>query len=94
MSAGFKCSITCEQNTPSNSFSTSNDVPSFQSNPAPAPQQTNTWTPAPVVNTPPQPQVSSSEIFGLLEKLADLHAKGILTDAEYETKKAEMLKRL
>ena len=93
------------QNTPSNSFSTANAAPSFQSNPAPAPQPTNTWTPAPTVNEPlpatpspspaaPQPQVSSNEIFGLLEKLADLHAKGILTDAEYEGKKAEMLKRL
>lgn len=80
------------QNAPSSSF-------------APAPQQTNTWTPSPAVNEPTpaspspapatlQPQVSSNEIFSLLEKLADLHGKGILTDAEYETKKAEMLKRL
>jgi Short C-terminal domain len=70
---------------------------------SPAPQQTNTWTPYPSASeplpaspspAPAQPQVSSNEIFSLLEKLADLHTKGILTDAEYETKKAEMLKRL
>jgi hypothetical protein len=83
------------QNAPSSSFP--------QNNPAPAPQQANTWTPSPAVSEPlpaspspatPQPHVSSNEIFSLLEKLADLHTKGILTDAEYETKKVEMLKRL
>lgn len=91
------------QNTSNTSFSTSASAP--QNSPAPAPQQTNTWSPAPVINTPVpatpsapahtvQPHVSSNEIFSLLEKLADLHGKGILTDTEYETKKAEMLKRL
>jgi Short C-terminal domain len=37
---------------------------------------------------------SSDEIFALLEKLADLHKKGILTDSEYEAKKADLLERL
>ncbi|MEV8467164.1 SHOCT domain-containing protein [Fluviibacterium sp. DFM31] len=36
----------------------------------------------------------SSEIFSLIEQLASLHDKGILTDAEFETKKAELLARL
>ncbi|MFA5958190.1 SHOCT domain-containing protein [Hyphomicrobium sp.] len=34
------------------------------------------------------------EIFSLIEKLADLHKKGILTDSEYESKKGELLGRL
>jgi len=34
------------------------------------------------------------EIFSLIEKLADLHKKGILTDSEYESKKSELLGRL
>ncbi|MCF7971939.1 MAG: SHOCT domain-containing protein [Methylococcaceae bacterium] len=35
-----------------------------------------------------------SDIFSALEKLANLKQKGILTDAEYSTKKAELLSRL
>ncbi len=34
------------------------------------------------------------EIMGLLEKLADLKAKGILTAEEFDAKKAELLKKL
>lgn len=34
------------------------------------------------------------EIFSLIEKLAALHNKGILTDSEYESKKSELLGRL
>lgn len=34
------------------------------------------------------------EIFSLIEKLAALHDKGILTDSEYESKKSELLGRL
>ena len=45
----------------------------------------------PAVGTRPVP---TEEIFSLIEKLADLHAKGILTDSEFETKKAELLSRL
>ncbi|MEO1207887.1 MAG: SHOCT domain-containing protein [Pseudomonadota bacterium] len=64
-------------------------------------------TPAPVAEAPDltplhEPPVEqgqpaahgSDEIFELIEKVSDLHAKGILTDAEYETKKAELLGRL
>ncbi|MEO1204942.1 MAG: SHOCT domain-containing protein [Pseudomonadota bacterium] len=42
----------------------------------------------------PMPIASSDEIFTLIEKLADLRGKGVLTDAEFETKKAELLARL
>jgi hypothetical protein len=38
--------------------------------------------------------MSSDEVLSLIEKVADLHAKGILTDAEFEAKKAELLSRL
>lgn len=36
----------------------------------------------------------SDEIFGFLEKLAALHAKGILTDEEYIDKKRDLLSRI
>ncbi|MEI6067559.1 MAG: SHOCT domain-containing protein [Methylococcaceae bacterium] len=54
--------------------------------------------PAPVfvqpspVNT--QELIQDSDIFGALEKLANLKDKGILTDSEYSAKKAELLARL
>jgi len=35
-----------------------------------------------------------ADIFAALEKLANLNQKGILTDNEYSTKKAELLSRL
>ncbi len=35
-----------------------------------------------------------ADIFAKIERLAALHAKGILTDAEYQTKKAELLARI
>lgn len=37
---------------------------------------------------------SAADILALIEKLGDLHAKGILTAAEFETKKTELLARL
>jgi len=39
-------------------------------------------------------QAQPDEIFLLIEKLADLHKKGILTDSEYESKKGELLSLL
>ncbi|MGZ8136138.1 MAG: SHOCT domain-containing protein [Methylococcaceae bacterium] len=52
--------------------------------------------PAPVYNdavsTPSSTQ--EADIFAALEKLADLKNKGILTDNEYNAKKAELLARL
>ncbi|HEX2732875.1 MAG TPA: SHOCT domain-containing protein [Polyangiaceae bacterium] len=43
--------------------------------------------------TPPPP-TSSADVLTALEKLGDLKAKGVLTDAEFATKKAELLSRL
>lgn len=39
-------------------------------------------------------QQSPQEVTALLEKLGDLKAKGILTDEEFNAKKAELLKKL
>jgi hypothetical protein len=38
--------------------------------------------------------VKPDDVMGLLEKLGELKAKGILTDEEFSTKKAELLKKL
>jgi hypothetical protein len=40
------------------------------------------------------PTESGLDVFTLLEKLAELHKKGILTDEEFSTKKADLLGRL
>ena len=40
------------------------------------------------------PDAGSPDIFGAIERLAGLHAKGLLTDTEFSTKKAELLARL
>ncbi|WP_072807075.1 SHOCT domain-containing protein [Rhodococcoides yunnanense] len=68
----------------------------------PAPQAQN---PVPQAQNPasqvqnPAPQVQNSpsdigEITSSIEALASLHSKGILTDDEFFTKKAELLKRI
>ena len=38
--------------------------------------------------------VRPDEVMATLEKLADLKAKGLLTQEEFDTKKAELLKKL
>jgi membrane protease subunit (stomatin/prohibitin family) len=38
--------------------------------------------------------IRPDEIMATIEKLAELKAKGILTDEEFSTKKAELLKKL
>ena len=58
--------------------------------PAPEiPQQQPAQAPA-----PQSPSINTDEIFSLIEKLADLHSKGILSDNDYEAKKADLLSRL
>ncbi|NOS89706.1 MAG: SHOCT domain-containing protein [Methylococcaceae bacterium] len=57
----------------------------------------NTSTPAPLAPPNQHAPAAASEaeaIFSALEKLASLKDKGILTDDEYSTKKAELLARL
>jgi hypothetical protein len=45
----------------------------------------------------PQPSRAAGghdDILAAIERLAELHARGILTEAEFSTKKAELLARL
>ena len=50
--------------------------------------------PAPAVQTVPAATVSPDEIVATLEKLHGLVEKGILSQAEFDAKKAELLKKL
>jgi hypothetical protein len=52
--------------------------------------------PAPPVSTPPPTPDGGggADIFALIERLAELRAKGILGEEEFATKKAELLSRL
>ena len=43
---------------------------------------------------PKASQVPSDDIFSTLERLAELHKKGVLTDDEFDGKKAELLARI
>jgi hypothetical protein len=43
---------------------------------------------------PTSSQVSSEDIFATLERLAELHKSGVLTDEEFAAKKAELLARI
>jgi hypothetical protein len=61
------------------------------------------WTSAPNGAIPvPPPSVpadepirsSENDVFVLIERLADLHAKGILSSEEFAAKKAELLSRI
>ena len=56
--------------------------------PVPAPMQNSMA----YANTPPD--AGGGDTFAAIERLAGLHAKGMLTDAEYSAKKAELLARL
>ena len=58
-----------------------------------APPQPQSFTPQPQAFGTPQP-LGQNEVISAIEKLADLHAKGILSDQEFSTKKAELLNRL
>lgn len=51
--------------------------------------QQQPYAPAPPVSTP-----SQAEIFSSLERLAQLHQSGVLSEDEFKTKKAELLSRL
>lgn len=46
------------------------------------------------VSDPVQSSTDEADIFAKIERLAALHQKGILTDQEYQTKKAELLARI
>lgn len=70
-----------------------NNLPviSIDNNPV-QPQSAPVYTNNEVVNT--QPINLEGDIFATLEKLADLKSKGIVTENEYNAKKAELLSRL
>ncbi|MCC8929829.1 SHOCT domain-containing protein [Rhodococcus sp. I2R] len=59
----------------------------------PAPQQTFSQ-PAPQASGSSEGSMSLDEVTSAIEALASLHNKGILTDAEFETKKAQLLGRI
>jgi hypothetical protein len=58
--------------------------------PAPAHAPTQTWA----VQNPPLASSADADVFATLERLADLARKGVLTDTEFQAKKAELLSRL
>lgn len=71
--------------------------------PTPAPQYpthpavAQTWTPSPPAAASSGPGAGSgngNDIFATIERLAELRAKGILSDDEFAAKKAELLGRL
>lgn len=65
--------------------------PSF-AEPAPVAAQSTDWVPAAAPDT--APDTSDDAIFARIERLADLHQKGILTADEFNAKKTELLARL
>ena len=77
--------------------------------PEPAPMQSPAFAPAPYQPAPPQwtqPQPSPAqfsgstsaqshdEILATLERLSDLHQRGVLSEAEFQAKKSDLLARL
>jgi Short C-terminal domain len=72
-----------------------------------APQQASQWAPEPVPqwqapdayapqaqSAPPAGGGSSGDPLAQLERVAELHRKGVLSDAEFSAKKAELLSRI
>jgi membrane protease subunit (stomatin/prohibitin family) len=49
---------------------------------------------AAVAAAAPVSEISANDVMATLEKLGDLKAKGILTQDEFDAKKAELLKKL
>jgi hypothetical protein len=73
-------------NSNSNSNSNWNAPP-----PPPFQPQTQAWSNSNSAAASPQ---NHDEILGTLERLSDLHKKGILSEDEFRTKKADLLSRL
>lgn len=59
---------------------------------APPPTVSPAGSASPIPATPPSG--GEGDVFALIERLADLHAKGILSAEEFATKKTELLSRL
>lgn len=62
-------------------------IPASAASPIPSP------TPSPAPSAAPD-RSSADDVLATIERLADLHARGVLTEAEFATKKAELLARL
>ncbi len=60
----------------------------------PAPLQESRYAPSPAPQSHASAGRSSSDILAAIERLGDLHNKGVLTDAEFQTKKADLLAQL
>jgi len=58
----------------------------------PKPTTSSAVAPSPAVSS--TSSANESDVFSSLERIGDLHAKGILTDEEFAQKKAELLQRL
>jgi putative oligomerization/nucleic acid binding protein len=50
--------------------------------------------PAPLPAAPQSGSTATTDVFAAIEKLAELHSRGILSDNEFSSKKAELLSRL
>ncbi|SEP38718.1 Short C-terminal domain-containing protein [Methylobacterium sp. ap11] len=68
---------------------------------APGPAETSASRPMPVRETAPEAVSSASpaagsggDVFGTIERLSELHRRGVLTEAEFAAKKTELLARL
>ncbi len=61
---------------------------------APAQPTTAARTAEPKATPQPKPTGSSDQILEEIRKLGELHAAGVLTDVEFETKKTELLARI
>jgi hypothetical protein len=60
----------------------------------PAPEFIQASAPTPPSNMPPQTKRTPEEILSAIEGLGELHRRGVLSDAEFQAKKAELLAQL
>ena len=61
---------------------------------APAPPPAPSYAPPPAPPNHGGAGRGAQDILSAIERLGDLHSKGVLTDAEFQTKKAELLAQL
>jgi hypothetical protein len=69
-------------------------APATQPPPAPAPAAAPEPVSAPAPAPAPAPTATAEDATASLERLADLRTRGVITDAEFEAKKAELLGRI
>ncbi|WP_424930380.1 SHOCT domain-containing protein [Amaricoccus tamworthensis] len=71
-----------------------NDEPEVVSTATVADVPTDVTAPAPATPQETPSRSDEEDVFAKLERIASLHQKGILTDSEFESKKAELLARI